>query len=237
MLRLITRRRSVTNSLPALLASTAPGVSAPLIGEPTPLTEATLTTSQPKSHKEALHDLASSPSRKVFCHCLTATVKVRRSVLKEPSAQFWISHSFDIVEPQPSALPPMFNPLATKAATICLTIFGPGGPFSFDAWKKQQRKSNSSKKDSNHEALGNEWLQSGSCLIAKLYGAVSSVILLVAKVLQPPPGMKLKCPPAALSQTVFAKNLRPQPLPAKVLVIRSMGMAVNVPLGITPLSC
>ncbi|KAM1084140.1 hypothetical protein ACFX19_022860 [Malus domestica] len=48
MLRLITRRRSVTNSLPALLASTAPGVSAPLIGEPTPLTEATLMTSQSK---------------------------------------------------------------------------------------------------------------------------------------------------------------------------------------------
>ncbi|TQD73694.1 hypothetical protein C1H46_040767 [Malus baccata] len=46
MLRLITCRWSVINSLPALLASTTPGVSAPLIGEPTPLTEATLTTSQ-----------------------------------------------------------------------------------------------------------------------------------------------------------------------------------------------
>ncbi|KAM1104483.1 hypothetical protein ACFX15_012501 [Malus domestica] len=46
MLRLITRPRSVTNSPPALLASTAPGASAPLIGEPTPLTEDTLTTSQ-----------------------------------------------------------------------------------------------------------------------------------------------------------------------------------------------
>ncbi|RXH82959.1 hypothetical protein DVH24_003457 [Malus domestica] len=43
---LIARRRSVTNSPPALLASTAPGVSAPLIGEPTPLTEATPMTSQ-----------------------------------------------------------------------------------------------------------------------------------------------------------------------------------------------
>ncbi|RXI04021.1 hypothetical protein DVH24_038295 [Malus domestica] len=100
-----------------------------------------------------------------------------------------------------------------------------------------QRKSNSSKKDSNHEALealGNEWLQSGSCPIAKSCGAVSSVIPLAAKVLQPPPGMKLKCPPAALSRIAFAKNLRPQPFPAKVLVIRSMGMAANVPLGITP---
>ncbi|KAM2393214.1 hypothetical protein ACFX1X_036597 [Malus domestica] len=167
--------------------------------------------------------------------------RTKGRVLKEPSAQFGISHSFDIVVPPP----PMFNPLATKAATICLSVFGPGGPFSFDAWKKQQRKSNSSKKDStskggnsNHEALGNEWLQSGRCPIAKSYRAVSSVIPLVAKVLQPPPGMKLKCPPAivaaraALSQTAFAKNLRPQPLPAKVLVIGSMGMAANVPLGI-----
>ncbi|KAB2631741.1 hypothetical protein D8674_009260 [Pyrus ussuriensis x Pyrus communis] len=42
-----THRRSVTNVLPALSASTAPGVSAPLIGEPTPLTETTPTTTQP----------------------------------------------------------------------------------------------------------------------------------------------------------------------------------------------
>ncbi|KAM1421356.1 hypothetical protein ACFX2I_003630 [Malus domestica] len=46
MSQLITRRRSVSNAAPALLASSAPGVSAPLIGEPTPLTEATPTTSQ-----------------------------------------------------------------------------------------------------------------------------------------------------------------------------------------------
>ncbi|XP_050104958.1 uncharacterized protein LOC126584673 isoform X2 [Malus sylvestris] len=37
MLHLITRRRSVSNTAPALSASTAPGLSAPLIGEPTPL--------------------------------------------------------------------------------------------------------------------------------------------------------------------------------------------------------
>ncbi|XP_070671602.1 uncharacterized protein [Malus domestica] len=42
----ITRRRSLSNAAPALSASTAPGVSAPLIGEPTPLTEATPTASQ-----------------------------------------------------------------------------------------------------------------------------------------------------------------------------------------------
>ncbi|RXH77055.1 hypothetical protein DVH24_019943 [Malus domestica] len=40
MSQLITCCRSVTNAPPALSASTAPGVSAPLIGEPTPLTEA-----------------------------------------------------------------------------------------------------------------------------------------------------------------------------------------------------
>ncbi|TQD72136.1 hypothetical protein C1H46_042335 [Malus baccata] len=46
MSRLITRRRSVTNAPPALSPSTAPAVSAPLIGERTPFTEATATTSQ-----------------------------------------------------------------------------------------------------------------------------------------------------------------------------------------------
>ncbi|CAN6719162.1 unnamed protein product [Malus baccata var. baccata] len=46
MSQLITRRRSVTNASPALLASTAPPVSAPLIQEPTPLAEAISTASQ-----------------------------------------------------------------------------------------------------------------------------------------------------------------------------------------------
>ncbi|CAN6559925.1 unnamed protein product [Malus baccata var. baccata] len=46
MSRLITRRRSVTEAAPSLSASTAPSVSAPLIGEPTPLTKATPTASQ-----------------------------------------------------------------------------------------------------------------------------------------------------------------------------------------------
>lgn len=50
--------------------------------------------------------------------------------------------------------------------------------------------------------------------------------------------MKYKCPPAivaaraALARTAFAKNLRPQTLPTKVLVIGMLGMAANVPLGI-----
>lgn len=150
------------------------------------------------------------------------------------------------VEPQPA--PSQFNPLAARAATISLSAFGPGGPFSFDSfsekWKNQKRKSKSNKKepsqggDSKHEALGNEWLQTGNCPIAKSYQAVSKVLPLVAKVFQPPPGMKFRCPPsivaarAALAKTAFAKNLRPQPLPEKVLVIGLLGMAANVPLGI-----
>lgn len=86
--------------------------------------------------------------------------------------------------------------------------------------------------------MSDEWLKIGNCPIAKSYRAVSHVIPLVAKALQPPPGMKYKCPPAivaarsALAKTAFAKNLRPQPLPAKVLVIGVLGMAANVPLGI-----
>ncbi|CAK9136156.1 unnamed protein product [Ilex paraguariensis] len=150
------------------------------------------------------------------------------------------------LESEPEA--PQFNPLAAKAATISLSAFGPGGPFGFDAFsekRKNQRKSKSSKKesssqggDSKHEAMSNEWLQKGNCPIAKSYRAVSHVLPLVAKALQPPPGMKLMCPPAvvaaraALAKTAFAKNLRPQSLPTKVLVIGVLGMAANVPLGI-----
>ncbi|XP_045827261.1 uncharacterized protein LOC123919079 [Trifolium pratense] len=137
-----------------------------------------------------------------------------------------------------------FNPLAAKAATISLSSFGFGGAFGFDAfnekWKnknKNSKKEPSSKDGSKHEA-GNDWLQNGNCPIAKSYQAVSKVLPLVAKVIQPPPGMKYRCPQvivdarAALARTAFAKNLRPQGLPTKVLVIGMMGMAANVPLGI-----
>lgn len=151
----------------------------------------------------------------------------------------------ETLELGPSA--PQFNPLAAKAATISLSGFGAGGPFSFDAfsgkWKNQKKKP--SKKESSsqgqggkHEAMSNEWLQTGNCPIAKSYRAVSGVLPLVAKALQPPPGVKLTCPPAivaaraALARTAFAKNLRPQPLPTKILVIGVLGMAANVPLGI-----
>jgi hypothetical protein len=37
---------------------------------------------------------------------------------------------------------------------------------------------------------------------------------------------------AALSRTELVKNLRPQPLPAKVLAIALLGMAANIPLGV-----
>lgn len=81
-------------------------------------------------------------------------------------------------------------------------------------------------------------MQSGNCPIAKSYRAVSHVLPLVAKALQPPAGIKYKCPPAivaaraALARTALAKNLRPQPLPAKILAIGSLGLAANIPLGI-----
>ncbi|XP_058084812.1 uncharacterized protein LOC131232530 [Magnolia sinica] len=148
------------------------------------------------------------------------------------------------LQPEPA---PQFNPLAAKAATISLSAFGPGGPFSFDSfsekWKKQKKKSpkeDSSSKggDSSHEAMSNEWLETGNCPIAKSYRAVSQVLPLVAKALQPPPGMKFKCPPAvvaaraALARTALVKTLRPQPLSSKMLVIGVLGMAANVPLGI-----
>lgn len=143
-----------------------------------------------------------------------------------------------------------FNPLAANVATISFSAFGPGGPFSFEAflekWKMQKPKSESSKKEpsshkgdsSTHEALGDEWLETGNCPIAKSYRAVSGVLPLVASALRPPPGIKLKCPPAivaaraALARTALVKNLRPQPLPEKMLAIGMLGMAANVPLGI-----
>ncbi|KAK9265751.1 hypothetical protein L1049_012044 [Liquidambar formosana] len=151
------------------------------------------------------------------------------------------------LEPVPA--PPQFNPLAAKAATISLSSFGPGGPFSFDAFSKklksQKGKSKSSKKESSskggeskHEALSNDWLETGNCPIAKSFRAVSNVVPLVAKALQPPPGMKFKCPPAvvaaraALARTALVKTLRPQALPEKMLAIGVLGMAANVPLGI-----
>ncbi|KAK4364745.1 hypothetical protein RND71_016103 [Anisodus tanguticus] len=145
---------------------------------------------------------------------------------------------------------PQFHPLAAKAATISLSSFGPGGPFSFDSfsrkWNSQKKKPESSKKkkpssqdkSSKHEATGNEWLETGNCPIAKSYRAVSGVLPLVASAFQLPPGLKLKCPPAvvaaraALARTAFVKTVRPQPLSSKMLVIGALGMAANIPLGV-----
>lgn len=158
------------------------------------------------------------------------------------------SYSHNDNEPEPIS---QFNPLGTKVATISLSAFSPGGPFSFgpfnDKWKKQQKKSeipnnrepsSQNQNSSKHEASGNDWLETGNCPIAKSYRAVSGVLPIVAKAFQPPPGLKLRCPPAvvaaraALARTALVKTLRPQPLPAKMLVIALMGMAVNVPLGV-----
>lgn len=154
----------------------------------------------------------------------------------------------DSEKPKPECIL-KFNPLAANVATISLSAFGPGGPFSFEAFSEKlkmlKHKSKSSKKESSHkgdkathEALGNEWLETGNCPIAKSYRAVSGVLPLVASALRPSPGIKLKCPPAvvaaraALARTALVKNLRPQPLPEKMLVIGMLGMAANAPLGI-----
>ncbi|XP_076926532.1 uncharacterized protein LOC143589734 [Bidens hawaiensis] len=140
--------------------------------------------------------------------------------------------------------PQQFHPLAARAATISLSGFG--GAFGFDAFnnmfKNHQQKHKPSKRsnnnnNNNHEALGEEWLQNGKCPMAKSYRSVTNVLPIVANVFKPPTGINYRCPPvivaarAALAKTAFAKNLRPQALPTKVLVIGVMGMAANVPLG------
>ncbi|XP_062207383.1 uncharacterized protein LOC133909110 isoform X2 [Phragmites australis] len=156
--------------------------------------------------------------------------------------------------PEP-ALP--FNPLAARAATISLSAFGPFGFNFFNGKGKRQNKKpnnldqshkkpktpdqSSMKKGTNpssHEALSNEWLENGQCPLARSYRAMSGVLPLVAKALQPPAGMKIKCPPAvvaaraALARTALVKSLRPQPLPAKMVAIALLGMAANIPLGV-----
>jgi hypothetical protein len=61
----------------------------------------------------------------------------------------------------------------------------------------------------NHEALSNEWLKNGQCPLAKSYRALSGVVPLVAKMMAPPAGMKLKCPPAVVAAV---QPYPPQPL-------------------------
>ncbi|KAK8963114.1 hypothetical protein KSP40_PGU018876 [Platanthera guangdongensis] len=151
------------------------------------------------------------------------------------------SFMHDKVSEHESEPAPEFNPLAAKAASIGLTSFGLGGFFGFDFFAKKMRNQNkrSSKESSQkHESRSDDWLETGQCPIAKSYRAVSGVLPIVAKALRPPPGLKLRCPPAivaaraALARTALIKGLRPQPLPAKTLAIALIGMAANVPLGI-----
>ncbi|KAJ8568141.1 hypothetical protein K7X08_020863 [Anisodus acutangulus] len=140
---------------------------------------------------------------------------------------------------------PQFDPLAAKAATISLSSFGPGGPFSFDSfsrkWNSQKKRPESSQKkkpssrdkSSKHEATGNEWCETGNCPLAKSFRAVSGVLPSVASAFQLPPELKLKCPPAVVAaRTAFVKTVRPQPLSSKMLVIGALGMAANIPLGV-----
>ncbi|MCD7460681.1 hypothetical protein HAX54_044211 [Datura stramonium] len=144
--------------------------------------------------------------------------------------------SNDNMEAEYSA--PQFHPLA---ASISLSSFGPGGPFSFESfsrkWNSQKEESSKKKKPSSQDKSC-EWLETGNCPIAKSYRAVSGVLPIVASAFQVPPGMKLKCPRAvvavrgALAKTAFVKSMRPQPLPSKILVIGALGMAANIPLGI-----
>ncbi|KAG8069464.1 hypothetical protein GUJ93_ZPchr0006g41464 [Zizania palustris] len=67
---------------------------------------------------------------------------------------------------------------------------------------------------------------------------MSGILPLVAKALQPPAGVKLKCPPAvvaaraALARTALVKSLRPQSLPSKMVAIALLGMVANIPLGV-----
>lgn len=52
---------------------------------------------------------------------------------------------------------PQFDPLAAKAATISLSVFGPGGPFGFDPFSKNKQN----KKASNFKPVS----QVCNCLV------------------------------------------------------------------------
>lgn len=88
-----------------------------------------------------------------------------------------------------------------------------------------------------HEALGDEWLSTGKCPIARSYRAFNSVIPAVAAAFKPPAGVKYVCPPAIVAlRAAVAKHpvmqaLRPQALEVRVLSIATMGMFLNIPLG------
>nr|GEW81636.1 serine/arginine repetitive matrix protein [Tanacetum cinerariifolium] len=112
-----------------------------------------------------------------------------------------------------------FNEQAIQRCPFLRNINKPTN-FSFTSFRMPVPEDSST-----HEALGNEWLKKGNCPIAKSYRAVSGVLPFLASTLKPPRGLKLKCPRAvvaaraALARTSLVKNLRPQPLPEKMLVI------------------
>lgn len=154
---------------------------------------------------------------------------------------------------------------AAPMATIGLSAFGGGGgPFGFDAFRegmearrerkrreaeekqrqeqqqeRQQRESEQSREVKNepHEALGDDWLATGNCPIARSYRAFNRVVPAIAAAWKPPPGVKYVCPPAivamraAVAKHPFMQKLRPQALPIRVLAIGTMGLFLNIPLG------
>ncbi|CAI5492904.1 unnamed protein product [Closterium sp. Naga37s-1] len=146
--------------------------------------------------------------------------------------------------------------LGASAATISLSVFGPSGPFSYDSFrsrgessKEQQRRKEqeekrrreeeaSKERESVHEAEGEEWLKSGNCPIAKSYRAFSRVVPLIAAAIKPASGFQYRCPApiiamrAAVAKTSAMKALRPQALPIRTLAIGTIGMMLNIPLGV-----
>ncbi|XP_022738393.1 uncharacterized protein LOC111291080 [Durio zibethinus] len=154
---------------------------------------------------------------------------------------------FNVIEWNRS-LPPNLTPWQQKLRQSVFHYLAQEGHLALvPSWtngRTKKKTSDSSNKQelssqkgnsSNHDALGNKWLQTGHCLIAKSYRAVSRVLPLVATNFRPPPGMKLRCPPAVVAaRAALARTalVNPQPLPAKMLVIALLGMAANVPLWV-----
>ena len=122
-------------------------------------------------------------TRKPLCYLLSHQVRGARGPIFEDGPNFDMAfklfhgkdgvvplsgrssfHNENLV-PEPVAL---FNPLAAKAATMSLSAFGPGGPFSFDffseKWKNQKRKSESSNKKQSSSKVHNLYFLGPSIL-------------------------------------------------------------------------
>lgn len=154
---------------------------------------------------------------------------------------------------------------AAPLATIGLSAFGgAGGSFGFDGFREgmearkekqrreaeqkrqqeeQQRQQRQESQQSSeaeskpHEALGDDWLATGNCPIARSYRAFNRVVPALAAAFKPPSGVKYICPPAivalraAAAKHPFMAALRPQALPIRVLAIGTVGLMLNIPLG------